>query len=136
MSIESIKARLKAASEGPWVMWTDCTENGYIVVGNEEGALTEERPFTEDADFFLLACIEEDATFAAHARTDLPALLRVAEAAKVLEAKLRVIHADEKYQAVWTIAKGHVGQYSGPKYDREQLALVVALAALEAHDAP
>jgi len=81
MTIESIKARLDAASESPWVEWTDCLEQGYIVVGNEDGALTEERPFTEDADFYALVCIHEDADLIAHAPTDLRALLKVAEAA-------------------------------------------------------
>ena len=67
MSLDSIRARVEAASEGPWhVSFT-----GEQVHGPQS-------EWVSDA-------YENDAEFIAHARTDIPLLLKVAEAAKELE---------------------------------------------------
>lgn len=63
------------------------------------------------------------------------ALEAVAKAAKMLEAKLKTVHANTEYQGVWTVAQIHRGEYRGPTYSMEHLALVTALASLEAGDA-
>lgn len=53
----------------------------------------------------------------------------VREAAKALAAKLRAIHDDPKYKAVWVTAQLHSGSYSGPQYGKELAALEKALEA-------
>lgn len=44
-------------------------------------------------------------------------------AATALLDQLSVVHNDGRYMSVWQIAQLHIGQYMGPKYDKEMLAL-------------
>jgi hypothetical protein len=71
MSLRTIKERVEAATPGPWTadeVWWVCQpgEDGDIIV---DGATPPE---------------PADAAFVAHARTDVPALLRVAEAVAMM----------------------------------------------------
>lgn len=52
---------------------------------------------------------------------------RITTAAKAFVEKLHAIHADEKYQSVWTISQIHVGPYQGPNYIKELEELEKAL---------
>lgn len=58
------------------------------------------------------------------------AMRAMLEEAKKLVAKLREVHADSKYQSVWTISHIHVGQYSGPTYTAELETLEKGLKEL------
>lgn len=49
------------------------------------------------------------------------------EAATRFVEKLRLVHADARYQSVWTVAQLHIGPYTGLKYDEELEALKKAL---------
>lgn len=66
--------------------------------------------------------------------TSIPALLRVAEAARKLLLRLEVVHSDPDYQAVWALSQLHGGQYAGPTYTEEKAALDTALSTLPASD--
>lgn len=55
----------------------------------------------------------------------------VAEAAKVMRAKQRIVYTSPDYEGVWTVAHIHRGPYMGPTYTFEAEALDAALAALE-----
>lgn len=57
-----------------------------------------------------------------------PRPLTVREAAQALVEKLALIHADERYIAVWMHSCQRIGQYTGPNYITELDALRVALA--------
>lgn len=52
----------------------------------------------------------------------------LAEALRNLTDRLRLIHEDDRYLAVWTIAQAHLGRYSGPDYVTELEAAEQALA--------
>jgi len=83
VSLESIRERVEAATEGPWVRYgiAGITSEEWDIAWeghgqcNECGAEVNQVPFVES----------DDAEFAAHARTDIPLLLKVAEAAKKLD---------------------------------------------------
>jgi hypothetical protein len=47
----------------------------------------------------------------------------IIEASTKLVRKLEAIHEDPKYQAVWQMYAIHGMTYSGPKYDKELIAL-------------
>lgn len=69
MRLDDIKARAAAATDGPW-----------SVSDWEDGVFTVDEETAEDGRGFL-SLNESNATFIAHARTDIPDLLRVVEAA-------------------------------------------------------
>lgn len=46
---------------------------------------------------------------------------RLREAAQALVDQLDLIHADERYKAVWTLHQLHHGPYTGPQYSVETL---------------
>lgn len=50
--------------------------------------------------------------------------------ARTLIDKLKVIHADPAYQAVWTLAHLHHGPYHGPEYADELRALSACVETL------
>lgn len=52
----------------------------------------------------------------------------VVDAAKALLVKLDEVHADPRYQAVWTLARIHSAPYGGPTYTEEVAALRSALS--------
>lgn len=60
--------------------------------------------------------------------TDTERIRELEEKASALVAKLRLIHGDGRYLAVWQIAQNHIGPYSGPQYEAELAALDAALA--------
>jgi hypothetical protein len=43
-------------------------------------------------------------------------LVAIEAAARALVDKLHLIHDDERYKSVWTIAQLHCGPYGGPSY--------------------
>lgn len=56
----------------------------------------------------------------------------VSAAARALVDKLALIHADPRYQGIWTMAALHGALYDGPKYVEELAALTAALEARRA----
>jgi hypothetical protein len=50
-------------------------------------------------------------------------------AMEALEAKLRLIHEDEAYRAVWQVSQAHLGPYKGPKYEDELDRVTAILTA-------
>lgn len=90
--IESIKARLAAATKGPWFLvdhpWRLRDAPSYVVAGNEDPHAgkpvlmpVEHDEFTEDfTEEQAIQQADDDLDFAAHARSDVPWLLeRLAE---------------------------------------------------------
>ena len=78
MSLSSIRARVKAATEGPW--------------RRDDGSprLVMAKKVRQIASVGMWGCVfskvdERNAEFIAHARADIPLLLKVAEAAKKLD---------------------------------------------------
>jgi hypothetical protein len=61
-------------------------------------------------------------------------LITVKEAAQSLVNRLREIHADERYKAVWLTAANHNCAYRGPTYTDQLKALEKALACLPVSD--
>lgn len=78
MSLETIKERADAATPGPW-----SADGGYAIRGATDDVLV----MVDKADVLME---REDAAFIAHARQDIPALLRVAEAAALYRTAMAV----------------------------------------------
>jgi hypothetical protein len=55
----------------------------------------------------------------------------VISAARALLERLDLVHADDRYKAVWEIAQLHIGPYTGLQYESELLALRKALVTDE-----
>lgn len=55
-------------------------------------------------------------------------LITVKEAAQSLVNRLKEIHADDRYKAVWFSYANHGGLYDGPQYDKHLERLEGALA--------
>mgnify|MGYP007083490432 CR=1 FL=1 len=70
MSLSSIRSRLEAATPGPWT----APNTGHLIDSSAGTVLA----MVDKADGLMTPA---DAAFIAHARQDIPALLRVAEAA-------------------------------------------------------
>lgn len=49
-------------------------------------------------------------------------------AARALAAKLREVHADDRYRSVWECNQAHAGPYAGPTYTTELEVLETALS--------
>ena len=93
--IEDIKARVAAATPGPWnadvsepddvTVWTEPDPRWVANVGN----WARQNPDFAAADQLRQAveASAADAAFIAHARTDIPDLLRVVEAARLVKAQ-------------------------------------------------
>jgi hypothetical protein len=119
MSIESIRAREQAATPGPWT--------GYAV-GSEGAHVTETKPSGRPNRLGRIARLYDqpvkqataDADFIAHARQDIPAPLRVAEAAQSVAPFLVAMHK----------ALGDL--YVNPRVIGDAERLAAALAGLEA----
>lgn len=50
-------------------------------------------------------------------------------AMEALEAKLRLIHDDPRYKAVWQSSQIHIGRYEGPQYEEELDRVTAILTA-------
>lgn len=50
-------------------------------------------------------------------------------AMRALEAKLRLIHDDDAYRAVWRVSQARLGPYRGPKYEEELDRVTAILTA-------
>ena len=92
MTIESrlaeVRARVDAATEGPWAPWYDQDGaphmDGLLMVGNGDGVIPEGAIWIEDVDINPVAhtYTPEDREFIAASRTDLPALLAAVQAVR------------------------------------------------------
>jgi hypothetical protein len=51
------------------------------------------------------------------------------DAMTALEAKLRQIHDDPRYMAVWQVSQAHIGPYKGPQYEAELDRVTAILTA-------
>lgn len=80
MSIESIRERVEAATPGPW------TADGDLIEGVDRSGKRERDHLAQVYDRY------GDLPFIAHARTDIPALLAVAEAAATVAPFLLAMH--------------------------------------------
>jgi hypothetical protein len=76
MSLESIRARVEAATEGPWEV-CDAEQTVRVVDGRHSGEIMYDRSMESGDDW--AEAYQLDADFIAHARTDIPLLLKVAE---------------------------------------------------------
>ena len=56
-----IRETAQAATEGPWAIWDDLSDHGYVTVGDAQGVLTDERPFTEECNPVAHVYAQEDA---------------------------------------------------------------------------
>lgn len=79
---QAIRARLVAATKGPWAAWTDQDGTphmgGMLMVGVEAGVIPDGETWVEGADVnnpVAHTYTPEDREFIAHAREDIPALL-------------------------------------------------------------
>ena len=94
MTIETrlaeIRARVGAATEGPWAPWYDQDGaphmGGLLMVGDGDGVIPEGETWIEGVDINPVAhtYTPEDREFIAASRTDLPALLAAVEAVMAL----------------------------------------------------
>lgn len=81
--LDAIKARLVAATDGPWYAHADDLIGGWCV-------RTVDTPPSEGPGEVASFIREEDAALIAHARADLPALVAEIEQ---LRAKIKTLHA-------------------------------------------
>ena len=75
--LTDIEQRAQNATEGPWRIWEDLTDGGFIHVGDEAGVIPEGEISTPDGievNPVAKCYIEPDADFIAHSRADIPAL--------------------------------------------------------------
>ena len=79
MSLDSIRARVEAATEGPWEV-CDAEQTVRVVDGHHSGEIMYDRSMESGDDW--AEAYRVDAEFLAHAHTDISLLLKVAEAAK------------------------------------------------------
>lgn len=84
LDLSAIKARVEAASLGPW-QWEACTEDGMI---NEVGEVLSAGGMHTEGFVYVS---DSDADFIAHARTDVPALLAEVERLRAEVERLTVI---------------------------------------------
>jgi hypothetical protein len=88
--LEEVRAREIRATEGPWAPWLDQDGaphmHGLLMVGNTEAVMPEGEVYIEDVDVNPIAHVytPEDREFIAHAREDVPTLLRALEAVEAL----------------------------------------------------
>ena len=65
-----------------------------------------------------------------------PREAQLAEALRTLVEKLDAVHADPRFQAVWTSYMVHGGRYTEPRYDKELSAAKAALTDALAGEEP
>jgi len=128
MSIKSIRARVESATEGPWVVDDDKYGACLRAESWAPFGYTDYRPEMEEYDEPVSIIRFPDGTyqgnqdFIAHARADIPLLLKVAEAAKrelMWKREMCFAFPERKHRACSTC--GHAG-------------VCVALAELEASE--
>lgn len=96
LDLDAIRARVDAATEGPWE-WSANSDDRFFVTGGGEGAAVNIEVDSHDGNWSMSRQrMQADAQFIATARTDVPALLDeverlrpVAEAAAAVVAVLR-----------------------------------------------
>lgn len=117
LDLDAIEARVNAATEGPWVLTEDWA---YIAHGPDSvihGYYDGECPacgdeFTDDASVALSA---EDATFIAHARADVPALIAEVRRLRGANAELRA----QVGAAMDRCARDHMAPTPQPDHEHE-----------------
>jgi hypothetical protein len=116
--LQSLIAKAKAATQGPLTV---------IRYEHGGGRIYKEEPRTLVADLFQ----ENDREFIASCNPHLIlALCELARAAEAFEERLKAIHDDPKYSAVWSSWQIHHGKYDGPRYVQELHDLSAKLAAV------
>jgi hypothetical protein len=132
--LESLIAKAKAATPGRWRV--DYTE--YPDFGEESYIKSDALPADDNTvigtgyhDGLHLLLRENDAEFIASCSPHLIlALCELARAAEAFEERLKAIHDDPKYSAVWSSWQIHHGKYDGPRYVQELHDLSAKLAAV------
>lgn len=99
MSLESIRARVEAATPGGWHRLPPPTADD-----KRAGVVLRDEGFVEPVAYTAAVTFDQrhaDAAFIARARTDIPALLAVAEAAKAVEASTVCAHDHDASDCPW-----------------------------------
>src|SRR5688572_5188527 len=101
LDIEGIEARAKAATPGPWFVGTSCSWRRILREGDDAGVIVPTIARDGHPD---LSANMADLEFAAHARTDIHAL--VAEVRKLRAALQSIIDAAETVAETWANTDG------------------------------
>ena len=80
LDLDAIKARLAAATPGPWAIWHDLDHQGFTTVGDADSyAEILANGECEESNPTAHVYVEEDANLIAHAPADLAALVAEVE---------------------------------------------------------